>query len=245
MTNSPQINHTQAEFDLEHLNALLHRYCLSLAQSTWDSDDLVQDTWVKILEKIKERQHNNPEALLLRTAKNGWIDQVRRRQVYDRILDKEQELAREAQAALGNNSTFDLEIAFYYLIKHLSPLQRTVLLLRSVLGYSVAETADKLFTTEGAVKAAYHRARKTLETKEQELGEVHIDSREEELKTRLNALAIAYMDGEVDEVLRLVQENNEEQEMVVAFGSFTAQSPQGFTSSGYSFSQSGVISMVA
>lgn len=244
MTNSPQINHTQAELDLEHLNALLHRYCLSLTKSIWDSDDLVQDTWVKILEKINERQHDNPEALLLRTAKNRWIDHVRRRQVFDRILDKEQELAKEAHADLGDNSTFDLEIAFYYLIKHLSPLQRTVLLLRSVLGYSVAETADKLFTTEGAVKAAYHRARKTLETKEQELGEVHIDSREEELRTRLNALANAYMDGEVDEVLRLVQENEEEQEMVMAVGSFTAQSPQGFASSGYS-SQLGSITMAA
>lgn len=240
MTNSSQTNHKQADLNLEHLNALLHRYCLSLTQSVWDSDDLVQDTWVKTLEKINDGQHNNPEALLLRTAKNGWIDQVRRRKIFERILDKEQEQAKEAQDVHGDGSTFDMEIVFYYLIKHLPPLQRTVLLLRSVLGYSVAETADKLLTTEGAVKAAYHRARKTLENTGKELEEIQFDSTEEELKNRINALAIAYVEGEVDEVLRLVQQNQDDQDMVSAVGSYSAQARHEFSSFGYSVSQMGI-----
>ena len=37
---------------------------------------------------------------------------------------------------------------------------RTVLVLREVYEYSVSETAVKLKTTEGAVKAALHRAHK-------------------------------------------------------------------------------------
>lgn len=240
MNNSSQTNHRQVDLDLEHLNALLHRYCLSLTQSVWDSDDLVQDTWVKTLEKINNGQHNNPEALLLRTAKNGWIDQVRRRKIFERILDKEQEQAKEMQDVFGDGSTLDMEIVFYYLIKLLPPLQRTVLLMRSVLGYSVAETADKLLTTEGAVKAAYHRARKTLEVKEQEVEDVQYDSKEEELKTRIHSLAIAYAEGEVDEVLRLVQENQDDQEMVSAVGSYSPQPRHGFSSFGYSTSQVGI-----
>ena len=39
-----------------------------------------------------------------------------------------------------------------------------VLLLRDVYGYSVSETASILKTTEGAVKAALHRAHKELQS---------------------------------------------------------------------------------
>lgn len=204
--------------NLEQLNALLNKYCLSLTGSEWDSDDLVQDTWIKLLEKIKDRQHNNPEALLLRTAKNTWIDRVRRRKVFERILDKEREQAKENGEGIKDSSSLNMEMAFHFLIQYLSPLQRTVLLMRSVLGYSVAEAAVKLQTTEGAVKAAYHRARKELQTIDQDSADFVSNPLEEETKTRLSALAAAYENGEVEVVLRLVQEDQEEQEMVSAVG---------------------------
>ncbi|WP_231638639.1 RNA polymerase sigma factor [Paenibacillus sp. JCM 10914] len=79
------------QLGLEELNALLHRYCLSLTSSEWDSEDLVQDTWLKALEYTQDRSHPNPEALLLRVAKNTWIDRARREQLYRRILDEKLE----------------------------------------------------------------------------------------------------------------------------------------------------------
>lgn len=206
MTNPRKPLAKTEDDDLEQLNALLNRYCLSLTESRWDSDDLVQDTWVKSLEKIKEQQHNNPEAFLLRTAKNAWIDQIRRRKVLNRILDQEKEQAKAHANSVMDSSTLNIEMAFHVLMKHLSPLQRTVLLMRGVLGYSVAETAQKLKTTEGAVKAAYHRARKELQAVGQdvEIDEIVV-SEEEETQFRVNAIAVAYVNGEINEVLRLVQ----------------------------------------
>jgi RNA polymerase sigma-70 factor (ECF subfamily) len=62
-------------FDLHNV---LHRYCLSLTGSSWDADDLAQDAWVRTIEALKRFGHANPEALLLRVAKNSWIDQSRR-----------------------------------------------------------------------------------------------------------------------------------------------------------------------
>lgn len=220
----------QANGNLEQLYALLGRYCLSLTQSIWDGDDLVQDTWVKTLEKINEGKHSNPEALILRTAKNTWIDQVRRRKLFERIMDQEQEQVRITQEC-GDRISLDVEMAFYFLLTNLSPLQRTVLLLRSVLGYSVAETAIKLQTTEGAVKAAYHRARKELQHNKQELDEIENEPQSEEMKARLRALSTAYMEGEVDEVLRLVQD---EQEMVSAVGAYSTHTQLAHFSFGYS-----------
>lgn len=236
MTNPLNTLHEPEDNNLEQLNALLNRYCLSLTQSVWDSEDLVQDTWLKSLEKIKDQQHNNPQALLMRTAKNAWIDQMRRRKVFERILDKEVEQAEKNGDAVMDNSTLNMEMAFHFLMKHLSPLQRTVLLMRSVLGFSVAETAEKLQTTEGAVKAAYHRARKELQAIEHDVEDGIVVPQEEEARIRLSAIATAYVNGEVDEVLRLVQGDQEVLNVVGSY-STSVQSQFEYPSFNYSFNQ--------
>ncbi|UHA73415.1 RNA polymerase sigma factor [Paenibacillus sp. 481] len=220
MANPLYTSHGPEDHNLEQLNALLNRYCLSLTQSVWDSDDLVQDTWVKLLEKMNGQQHNNPEALLLRTAKNAWIDQVRRKKVFDRILNKEREQAKGEGDNVLDSGTLNIETAFHYLMKHLSPLQRTVMLMRSVLGYSVADAAEKLQMTEGAVKAAYHRARKALQAVEYDV-EHESPVLEEEAQSRLSALAAAYVNGEVDEVISLVQGEPEVLHVVSAYSTAT------------------------
>jgi RNA polymerase sigma-70 factor (ECF subfamily) len=114
---------------LEHLQDVVNRYCLSLTGSSWDAEDLAQDTWLKAIETLKILGHTNPEAFLLRIAKNTWIDQSRRKTVLDRILKRER-----PKVTLPDNGPFEIETAFQALMKHLSPLQRTVFLLRDVFG---------------------------------------------------------------------------------------------------------------
>lgn len=205
-------------FDVERLNVLLRRYCLSLTRSEWDSEDLIQETWLRILNKSTVSGHANPQALLLRTAKNIWIDQVRRRKLHDRFLQNTC-AAQQPVWFMTETDMMDVEHAFMALLAHFSPLQQTVLLMRKLFGYSVAETAKVLETTEGAVKAASYRALKWIH--EADLRDLTEDAAEEDqLRVQARALAAAYEAGDVNEMLRLLQH---EGTTVHAVGTFTAR----------------------
>lgn len=197
--------------NLEELQAVLKRYCLSLTKSNWDAEELAQDTWIKALGKLNSFEHTNTEALLLRIAKNTWIDDIRRKAVYTRILNREQ-----AKVTVPDHGSFEIEIALQSLMKHLSPLQRTVFLLRDVFGYSIRETSDMLETTEGAVKVALHRARKSLGAVREDLlkGELSLPESENS-KTFLRALTAAYQMGDIAAMVMLSNQDVVEADVMI------------------------------
>ncbi|MDF2925264.1 MAG: hypothetical protein K0R57_4178 [Paenibacillaceae bacterium] len=180
---------------LERLQAALNRYCLALTGSVWDAEDLAQETWAKALGSLRIAAHANPEALLLRIARNTWTDQARRSNILTKILQQEQLRQRELRS---DENSLGLEEIFQALLKHLTPLQRTVFLLRDALGYSTGETAGLLRTTAGAVKAALHRARGLLHDIRSELEQGVLPCPEEEgMKALLLAIAAAYQSGDI------------------------------------------------
>lgn len=193
----------------ERLNAALRRYCLSLTGSAWDAEDLAQDTWLKAKRIWNGAGHANPEALLLRIAKHTWIDQARRKTVLSRILRRER---AEAETASADSALFELEALFQSLKRHMSALQRTVFILREVLGYSIAETAARLDTTEGAVKAALHRARGSLSRVRADLeeGAAPPATADDGANALLQAFAAAYRLGDIAALVALAQQGEAE-----------------------------------
>ncbi|WP_162551076.1 RNA polymerase sigma factor [Paenibacillus tepidiphilus] len=189
---------------LRLLTAALNRYCLSLTRSNQDAEDLAQDTWVKALGYEKFSVNPNPEALLLRIARNTWIDLARRRTSLRRVLERSGPPLQEQRELRLTES----EMAFQLLLEHLTPLQRTVFLLRDVLGYSAAEAAGRLNTSEGAVKAALHRARQTLKEVREEpaAAEGPAAPQQADLRELLAALAKAYEAGQVPVMLELLRQ---------------------------------------
>ena len=135
-------------------------YCRQLTGSRWDAEDLAHDVILKVAESLEGQPlvHANPRGYLFRTARNAWIDELRKRSSLD--FDS----AMEAVAPEVTDS-LEVEDAFRVLLTRLTPLQRAVVLLRDVYSYTTEETAALLGTTVGAVKASLHRARSTLKSR--------------------------------------------------------------------------------
>ncbi|WP_433943122.1 RNA polymerase sigma factor [Paenibacillus sp. SN-8-1] len=147
--------------ELSELRSTLLGYCLTLTGSKWEAEDLVQDICLKALPVIQGiKYHENTKAYLFRAARNQWIDHLRRQKVLDRKLaDLQYEFNLEDHADVD---TEDVTSVMRHVLKHLSPLQQCIFLLRDVLSYTSREVADKLNMTEGAVKSALYRARVAL-----------------------------------------------------------------------------------
>ncbi|WP_028610783.1 sigma-70 family RNA polymerase sigma factor [Paenibacillus harenae] len=197
---SRKVNQTKVESkNIEQLQSVVHRYCLSLTKSSWDAEDLAQETLYKGLKTTNLVNHNNLEALLLRIAKNTWVDQTRRNGRLNRILS-----GWEQTEVCLEEPTEEVEEILYGLMTHLSPLQMAVFLLRDVLGYSAAESAEQLHTSIGAVKAALHRAREALGGLKRDLEEGTVSLPQDEgMKGFLSAFAAAFQSGNTALLIKL------------------------------------------
>ncbi|SFV09800.1 sigma-70 family RNA polymerase sigma factor [Alicyclobacillus macrosporangiidus] len=137
----------------------LWNYCLYLTRSPWDAEDLVQETIVKTFAHMAHLyQVVNMRAYLFRMASNLWIDWCRRA----RLVSQDDRFLR-AIPAPDEVDRADVIGSMEDLIRLLPPRQRVILLLMDVFDFSARETAEMLVITEGAVKAALHRARRTLQ----------------------------------------------------------------------------------
>lgn len=184
---------------IEHLHGTVQKYCLSLTKSKWDAEDLAQETWLKAIRAAEKGNHNNPEALLLRIAKNTWIDETRRRNQYSRILMLEKPIPAEP----GTDS-LEIEESMLAIWKHLSPLQRTVFLLREGLELSIADTSELLHLSTGAVKAALYRARERLQEVRSSLeADAAMQPLSDDMQMLLNAITNAYRHGDLNKLVEL------------------------------------------
>jgi len=216
-------NNSGKQPDMEQLLSVLKRYCLSISTSSWDAEDLVQETCIRALPVVNgARLHPNPTAYMLRIAKNLSIDQARRKPAAIRALD-----ANIPDLSTETDPTHELEHAISLLVRYVSPLQRHVFLLREVFRYTAAEVAGLLNTSEGAVKAALHRARTALQRRStHDFSEKETRIVEEEAAQAVDdELVLAYLkairEADPQAVIMLAQANNGLMDTVQASGRTT------------------------
>jgi RNA polymerase sigma-70 factor (ECF subfamily) len=153
----------------------LQVHCYRMLGSFEDSEDLVQETFLRAWHKRKSFEARSSfRAWLYRIATNACLDALKGRprrlgtgqevlwlQPYpDRLLEGIQASDAEPDAAVVSKET--IELAFMAAIQHLPPRQRAVLILRDVLGWSAKDTAALLDASIASVNSALQRARATL-----------------------------------------------------------------------------------
>lgn len=144
--------------------------------SAADADDVVQETFVRVMEHPPARVDESLRPWLVKVALNLSRDLLRKRKHRDYVgpwlpapipTNEEEAPPSHEPAATGDVSwRYDLlesvSLAFLVALERLTPRQRAVLLLRDVFDYSVAETAVALDLTQANVKTSHHRARNAM-----------------------------------------------------------------------------------
>jgi RNA polymerase sigma factor (sigma-70 family) len=151
--------------------------CYRLTGSAADADDLVQDTFVRAVERPPARTGEPLRPWLVRVALNLGRDLLRRRRrrryvgpwLPSPVEGDEPGMPSVEPHTEGWHTTegrYDLlesvSFAFLLALEALTPLQRAVLLLRDVFDYTTAECADALGASAANVKVTLHRARRRM-----------------------------------------------------------------------------------
>jgi RNA polymerase sigma-70 factor (ECF subfamily) len=180
--STAEVTHSRDEFTahVECYRRELQVHCYRMLGSFEDSEDLVQETFLRAWRKRKSFEGRSSfRAWLYRIATNACLDALKRRprlaatgreasevlwpQPYpDRLLEGIATTDAEPDAAVVSKET--IELAFLAAIQHLPPNQRAVLILRDVLGWSAKDAASLLETSVASVNSALQRARATLKT---------------------------------------------------------------------------------
>jgi RNA polymerase sigma factor (sigma-70 family) len=134
----------------------LKQYCRFLTQSTWDGDDLAQETLIKAMNAYPDS--SICQSLLQKIAYNTWVDIMRKKSRH-----REEELTDQLQDRTWNGKSQGNEVV-EHLLELLTPKQAVVFVLKEAFLYKTKEIAEFLNTTEMAVKSILHRAKQRLQS---------------------------------------------------------------------------------
>ena len=143
----------------------LHRYCARLMGSVIDGEDVVQDTLLRALVALQDLDELPPlRPWLFKVAHNRALDLLRGRSVrHAEPLDAAAEIADTGQPdpmeLLMRQQAIQTAVSRF---AGLPVLQRSVMVLKDVLGESLAEIATLLDLSVDAVKAHLARGRARL-----------------------------------------------------------------------------------
>lgn len=204
---------------LEPHRRALRVHCYRLLGSLHDADDALQETSLRAWRGLDRFEPRGPfRAWLYRIATNVCLSAIETRARTPEALDPtEAEVASYLQPYPDRLLETDLTVeeresvglAFVSVMQLLPPRQRTVLVLREVLGWSAKEVAELLGYSVASVNSALQRAREKLE-RERAAGRLARDhapaSPESEARVMQKFIA-AWEAVDVDAIVRLLADH--------------------------------------
>ena len=186
MTPALPSSFTLPEFEalIKDVRPALHRYIAHLIGSTIDAEDVVQDTFVKALDSLAMlNPQSNVRGWLFRVAHNKAADHLRRHANQELDLLDEYPMTDAPDQPLEDKELAALALTVFL---KLAPRQRSCVIFKDVMGYSLVEISELLNATVPEIKAALHRGRTRLRelSTAVEGRPLPLDDHERELLTR-------------------------------------------------------------
>jgi RNA polymerase sigma-70 factor (ECF subfamily) len=154
----------------EEHRRILWSLCYRMTGSAADAEDVVQDTFVRAMERPPRGSDEPLRPWLVKVALNLARDLLRRRRRREYVgpwlpspIETDDPPSHEPATLEGRYDLLEsVSFAFLIALETLTPTARAVLLLRDVFDYSVRETAGALDLSEANVKTTHHRARRAM-----------------------------------------------------------------------------------
>jgi RNA polymerase sigma-70 factor (ECF subfamily) len=158
---SPTLVRARAEFEelVQDIRPDLHRYCARMVGSVVDAEDVVQDALAKAYYALPTTSITNMRGWLFRIAHNKAIDFLRRSNHQPIEYLDEHPLVAEPDLPLAEQELVAVALAVFL---KLAPKQRSSVILKDVMDYSLVEISELLDATVPEIKAALHRGRARL-----------------------------------------------------------------------------------
>jgi RNA polymerase sigma-70 factor, ECF subfamily len=145
----------------DHIDRLF-RAAWALTGSREDAEDLVQDTYVRVLRRPRFIRGEDDLAYLLKVLRNTFLNRLRTRsrRPQTTLLPEGHEFVEERTSTQPERALEAREI--YEAIAELADDHRDVLVAVDVMGLSYREAAAALGTREGTVMSRLYRARQQI-----------------------------------------------------------------------------------
>lgn len=138
--------------------ARLYRAAYGLCRSPQDAEDLVQDTFERVLRRPRFVRRDQDLVYLLRVLRNTWISQARPQRVEVVPLDEGPEPAAGGGRDPVVEQVVEMGSVFEALHGLSEPLREAVVAV-DVVGLSYRDAARALGTKEGTIMSRLHRGR--------------------------------------------------------------------------------------
>lgn len=185
-TPTANLGQVRGEFEelIKQIRPELHRYVARMVGSAIDGEDVVQEAVVKAFYSLDQIKSDvNLRGWLFRIAHNKAIDYLRGHNLQTMEQLDETLIAEPEDAPLEQKELTALALKVFL---KLAPRQRSCVILKDVLDYSLAEISEFLDATVPEIKAVLHRGRARLRElgKAVETNAPVLDEREFKLLTR-------------------------------------------------------------
>ena len=134
----------------------LFRFALKTAGNQQLADDIVQESFARLWQKVDTVSFEKCKSYLFTTAYNYFIDITRKEK---RMVDTGEDYFPEEH---HSDQYSDVQEVLHEALQKIPEIQKTVILLRDYEGYSYQEIGEITNLSEAQVKVYIFRARKAL-----------------------------------------------------------------------------------